>query len=239
MGSRIDMVAVFIVVGILIALGIAIAVVAVVRGAKKIREENRHANCEPGMNWSERRTAVSFDQALSDCPNKLILNNLILPGLYDQKHTTQIDTLIVSPRGVFVIETKSWNGRVYGHQNQKEWAVYYENGESHKMYNPTWQNAGHVHRIEQLIERDTDLNLDSIAIIPMVVFFHGDISHVEASGCYTRWQALEEIRGYQDTMDDETIEELKRLFSWYKANPPSTAPEHARYVQGIKESNEE
>ena len=233
------MVALFIVLGILVALGIAMAVVAIVRGVKKIREENRHANCEPGMNWSEKRTAVSFDQALSDCPNKLIVNNLILPGLYDQKHTTQIDTLIVSTKGLFVIETKSWNGRVYGHQNQKEWAVYYENGESHKMYNPTWQNAGHVHRIEQLIKRDTDLNLDSIAIIPMVVFFHGDISHVEASGCYTRWQALEGIRGYQDSMDDDTVNELKRLFSWYKANPPSTALEHARYVQNIKESNGE
>lgn len=233
------MVAVFIVVGILVALGIAIAVVAIVRGAKKIREENRHANCEPGMNWSERRTAVSFDQALSDCPNKLIINNLILPGLYDQKHTTQIDTLIVSTRGVFVIETKSWNGRVYGHENQKEWAVYYENGESHKMYNPTWQNAGHAKRVRQLIEKNTDLDFGSIRIIPMVVFFHGDVSHVEASECYTRWQALEEIRGYRDTMDEETVEELKRLFSWYKANPPSTALEHARYVQGIKENSDE
>ena len=73
----------------------------------------------------------------------------------------------------------------------------------------------------------------------MVVFFHGDISHVEASGCYTRRHDLEGIRGYQDSMDDDTVNELKRLFSWYKANPPSTALEHARYVQNIKESNGE
>lgn len=219
-----------------------LAVIAIVVGlafaVKRINEENRHANCDDEMSWSEKRTAVGFDQALENCQNKLIINNLILPGLYDPKHTTQVDTLIISTRGVFVIETKSWHGEVYGSPDQKEWTIYYDNGESHKAYNPTWQNNGHLKRVKQLIQRDTDLDVDKIRFIPMVVFYHGDIDHVEADNCFSLDQACDFIQTFGDVLDDETVNILKEEFTGYKSHPASSLEEHSAYVQSLKDEEE-
>ena len=61
---------------------------------------------------AEDLVGTMVDRALSDCPERLILNSLILPGIHEERHTTEIDTLAISRKGIFVIETKSWKGLV-------------------------------------------------------------------------------------------------------------------------------
>ena len=47
-----------------------------------------------------------------------IINDLMLST---EKGTTQIDHVVVSRYGVFVIETKNYQGEIYGDDNRKEW----------------------------------------------------------------------------------------------------------------------
>ena len=202
--------------------------------ALKNRSNQKHANCESGMDWSEKSVAVFFDKALSDCPNRLILNNLILPGLHDVKQTTQVDTLVICSKGIFIVETKSWNGTVYGNDEEEDWIVYYGNGERHRMYNPTWQNQGHLNRVKQLVWKKLLLDEKTIEYNPMVVFFRGDITHVQTKDCFDLMTARSYISDFPNYLDDETIEELKNLFTYYKEHPASTSYEHARHVQEIK-----
>ena len=64
--------------------------------------------------------------------------------------STQIDHVVVSVYGIFVIETKYYKGWIYGGENSEFWTqnIY---GNKYNLRNPLWQNQGHVRVIERLI----------------------------------------------------------------------------------------
>lgn len=61
----------------------------------------------------------------------------------DEQGTTQIDHIVVSPFGIFVIETKNHRGRIFGSKNQAEWTqqIYKD---KYSFQNPLHQNNLHV-----------------------------------------------------------------------------------------------
>lgn len=70
----------------------------------------------------------------------VVFNNLLFE---DNEHSTQIDHIVVSPYGVFVIETKGYKGWISGGENSEYWTqTIYKS--KHQFYNPIKQNAGHV-----------------------------------------------------------------------------------------------
>ena len=77
--------------------------------------------------------------------------------------TTQVDHIIVSRYGVFVIETKNMRGWIFGSANQKTWAqkIYKH---TNKFQNPLHQNYKHVKTLE------AQLDIPSSAIHSLVVF---------------------------------------------------------------------
>lgn len=58
-------------------------------------------------------------------------------------HTTQIDHIVVSIHGIFVIETKNYKGWIYGNSNNEYWTqnIY---GNKYSLYNPLLQNKNHI-----------------------------------------------------------------------------------------------
>lgn len=64
--------------------------------------------------------------------------------------TTQIDHLIVSRFGVFVIETKNMKGWIFGGERQAQWTqkIYRR---SYKFQNPLRQNYKHVKTVQELL----------------------------------------------------------------------------------------
>ena len=69
-----------------------------------------------------------------------VLNDLLLPT---PKGTTQIDHVVVSNYGIFVIESKNVSGAIYGSERDKNWTICL--GPSKKpLYNPLRQNAAHI-----------------------------------------------------------------------------------------------
>lgn len=77
--------------------------------------------------------------------------------------TTQIDHIIVSRYGVFVIETKNMKGWIFGSVNQKTWTQKIYKHTS-KFQNPLHQNHKHVKTLEAL------LDIPACAIHSLVVF---------------------------------------------------------------------
>lgn len=76
-----------------------------------------------------------------------VFNDLILPRP-DGKGTTQIDHVVVSPFGIFVIETKNFTGWIFGDENSRYWTqVIY--GKKNRFQNPLHQNALHVRALVQ------------------------------------------------------------------------------------------
>lgn len=86
--------------------------------------------------------------------------------LRDERGTTQIDHIFVSPYGVFVVETKNMKGWIFGGERQSTWTQRIYRG-SHKFQNPLRQNYRHTEAIRKLLDLDED-------VIHSIVVFAGD-----------------------------------------------------------------
>ncbi|MGI9345175.1 MAG: NERD domain-containing protein [Gammaproteobacteria bacterium] len=89
-----------------------------------------------------------------------LLTNITLPA---ENGTTQIDHIIVSRYGIFVIETKNMQGWIFGTPHQKQWTQQLFRHRS-QFQNPIHQNYKHVKALETL------LNVRSNMIFSIVVF---------------------------------------------------------------------
>lgn len=77
------------------------------------------------------------------------LQNVTLP--ITDNDTTQIDHIIVSQFGVFVVETKHMKGWIFGSERQAEWTqkIYRK---SYRFQNPLRQNYKHVKALEAVLD---------------------------------------------------------------------------------------
>lgn len=80
--------------------------------------------------------------------------------------TTQIDHVIVSRYGIFVVETKNMQGWIFGGEHQQTWTqkIYKQ---SYKFQNPLRQNYKHLKVLEECIGIDP-------ACLHSVIVFAGD-----------------------------------------------------------------
>lgn len=101
------------------------------------------------------------DKYLND--DYILLHNCTLKD--EQGRTTQVDHIIISVYGVFVIETKNYKGLIYAHQYQKQWTQKLGH-QSYKFQNPLHQNYRHVKVLEVIL---CDL-IESTHIHSLVVF---------------------------------------------------------------------
>ncbi len=87
-----------------------------------------------------------------------VVNDVILPTPYG---SSQIDHIVVSPYGIFVIETKNYSGRIYGSEHSEYWTknVY---GHKYDFYNPILQNTGHITALRKNLKDYRSLPLFSI-----------------------------------------------------------------------------
>jgi hypothetical protein len=84
----------------------------------------------------------------------------------EDSKTTQIDHIIVSEYGIFVVETKNYKGWIFGDEKQKFWTQKIYN-KTNKFQNPLHQNYKHLKTIEKLL--DIDINK-----LFSVIVFAGD-----------------------------------------------------------------
>ncbi len=79
---------------------------------------------------------------------------------------SQIDHIVVCPNGVYTIETKNYQGTIYGNTEKQEWEQYIH---SHKtaFYNPVKQGNGHSVSLSKYLREN---GFDKIWVNTIVVF---------------------------------------------------------------------
>lgn len=89
-----------------------------------------------------------------------LIKNVTLPT---EDGTTQIDHIIISIYGIFVVETKNMKGWIFGNANQRFWTqkIYKH---SSKFQNPLYQNYKHIKTLEHL------LGLKNNQVYSLVIF---------------------------------------------------------------------
>lgn len=82
----------------------------------------------------------------------IVLNDLML---LTGKRLTQIDHIVVSVYGIFVIETKNYQGRICGSDRAENWAQELH-GKKYPFRNPFRQNYAHIQALKALLELEDD-----------------------------------------------------------------------------------
>lgn len=152
----------------------------------------------------KRKDFICFNDVLIPSKGK---NNAVNSNQPHAVNTSQIDHVIVSTRGVFVIETKSHIGRIAGSEHSQYWEQRLQ-GYSCSFYNPLLQNASHVKALKKLLPSVPDE-----AFVSIVVF-------TEASGLDIRADKLVvERRFLPDKIIRRTLIPSERVEKkWWRRN---------------------
>lgn len=155
-----------------------------------------------------------------------LIKNITIPT---EDGTTQIDHIIVSRFGVFVVETKNMKGWIFGGEHQKQWTQQIFKSK-HKFQNPLHQNYKHTKTLE------TALGLAHEKMISMVVFV-GDSTfktempeNVTYGGGYIRF-----IKSHtQPLLTEAEVQQVIAQIAEGRLKPSiKTHNEHARHVKEI------
>ncbi len=103
--------------------------------------------------------------------------------------TTQIDHIIVSKFGIFVIETKNYKGWIFANAKDRQWTqnIY---GRKHRFQNPLRQNYAHICALSELLESSKEKIIGVVCFmgeakfktpIPEGVFLEGSyVNHIKS-----------------------------------------------------------
>jgi restriction system protein len=139
--------------------------------------------------------------------------------------TTQIDHIILSKYGLFVIETKNYQGWIFGGASQKEWtqSIF---GNKNRFQNPLHQNYKHTKALAEHLEIDH-------AIIRPIIWFIGNVtfktsmpSNVIAGGLIPYIKDFNSI-----VFTDGELARLAGLLSSYKADKNVSSRDHVDQIR--------
>ncbi|MFS0815453.1 nuclease-related domain-containing protein [Lysinibacillus sp. 1P01SD] len=108
------------------------------------------------------KTAFKYDDVY-------ILKNLYLPKLLRGKalrysdELTEIDMVVIHHTGIYIIESKNYEGLIIGDSKLIYWQVHHQ-GFTKWLYNPLWQHGTHIRAIRGQID------LDSYPFYSLIIF---------------------------------------------------------------------
>lgn len=161
-----------------------------------------------------------------------LVNDVTLPT---EDGTTQIDHVIVSPYGVFVIETKNYAGWIFGSPQQKTWTQKFPRS-SHKFQNPLHQNYKHVRTLAALLELDLAQLHSMVVFVGASTFKTPMPENVTQAGGYIRF-----IKSKQSVIfTGAQVEQLLARLQGQRLAPSfKTSREHVRHVRDIVAAKQE
>lgn len=145
---------------------------------------------------------------LSRCKLKgdRILNDLYL--FFGKDVSAQIDHVLFSRRGIFVIETKNLSGILEGDEKSERWVQTLAGGSIvHTFYNPVMQNQTHVNFLRRALSTQHK-------IFSVVIFAQGNIQKIRSSNVYT----IESFKAFFASLSKDALSpsEIKRCFARLK-----------------------
>lgn len=156
----------------------------------------------------------------------IVLNDLMLRTAYG---TCQIDHVVLSPYGIFVVETKNISGKITGNDEWKEW--YWVGKDFNKtIYNPVMQNFRHIDVLS-----DT-LGLSADNFISIIVFTGKAHIRVETSHAVMfLGQLVPFIKLFRyEYLSGSTIFQYRDKLQKCNITDPSEREKHVTYAKKIK-----
>lgn len=153
-------------------------------------------------------------------------SNLIIPA---PNGTTQIDNIVVSPFGVFVIEAKYFQGWIFGGAKQEKWTHTLSRFEKYAFPNPIRQNYGHIKALARLL-RQPESRFHSV-----IVFAHRNCqlkTELPANVCLQH-NFIEYIQGFtKNIVDDAALARMNTILQ--QPEWQATEDKKAAHVERLK-----
>jgi restriction system protein len=161
-----------------------------------------------------------------------LIKNVTLPT---EDGTTQIDHIIVSKYGIFVVETKNMKGWIFGSENQKQWTQKIFKHTS-KFQNPLHQNYKHVKTLESCLSIKND-------VIFSVIIFIGDSTFKTTMPDNIRFArgGIEYIKSKSDIVfnSEEVFVIVEKIESGRLERSIKTNRQHVKHVKEIVKNKPE
>ena len=165
-------------------------------------------------------------------PNKYkVINNFL--AVVDGK-STEIDHIVVSNYGVYVIETKYYKGLITGHEKSKHWTQHI-NRYKNKFHNPIRQNYGHVMALKTIFKK-----YPRIPFIPIVVFTGEAKIRVKTDSAIVieSKDLLQTIKNYnKPILKDKGVHFVYDKLASMKSNDKELRKEHIAKIREKKKFN--
>lgn len=155
-----------------------------------------------------------------------VLNDIMINS---NSMTHQIDHLIISKFGIFVIEMKNYYGYIWGNTHKDKWIQQLGKNGKYKYHfkNPIHQNYGHVKALEEL------LNLDNKYFIPIVCFSNQvKLSKDIKKDVVQLDYLVSAIEIYQDSIIEE--QSLDAIYNKIVESNITDKSERKKHVKNIK-----
>ena len=129
----------------------------------------------------------------------IVLNDIMI--LVNNK-TYQIDHIVLSKYGIFVIETKQYNGYITGDKYDNKWVRHLKGNQKVYYTNPIRQNYGHVKAICELLDISEDKVFNIVCITSKNVKLN-----IKHDGELTRgYDINEKIMSFEKEIIDNVLE---------------------------------
>lgn len=163
-------------------------------------------------------------QELKQLPKKeyIVLNDIML----ELNNTThQIDHIIVSKYGIFVIEMKNYYGVIFGDEYRNKWL---QKLKKNKYYfkNPIHQNYGHIKTLEEL------LNLDEKLFISIICFSNQTKLKITSKSDVVQLDDLiSVIKKYQEIKLEKNINEISNKIKKLNIKNKTKRKKHTKTIK--------
>ena len=156
-----------------------------------------------------------------------VYNDIYLKNKWISK---QIDHLIISIYGVFVIETKNYKGWIFGNESSKYWTQTLFN-KKFEIYNPIIQSWSHINFLKRISSDFTDLKY-----FPIIVFAgSGKLKKINSSVpvIYKR-KILRTIRRNKEIhLTHDQVERIDDLIKQVIVDKKNIKKKHKKFVKRI------
>lgn len=178
---------------------------------------------------------IAVSKILSSLPKGyIVINDLLIPS---KKGTSQIDHIVISQSGIFVIETKNYSGVIYGNRDSEKWTKV-SHGRNYKFYNPIRQNESHISSLMDI------LNIGRNIFIPIVVFTTRADLNIESDLTDTIITFTDRLKNkilsFSDCfLSEQEIEQIRRTLNEATLTDDYARQAHIKWVQQATKNLEE
>lgn len=166
--------------------------------------------------------------------NYLILNNIMINS---SKGTNQIDHIVISKYGIFVIETKNYAGLITGNEYKDKWTQHLGKNKYY-FHNPIHQNYAHIKALESI------LHLNEDKFISIICMTNQSKIKVNAKNVTNTCNIINLIQSYKnEILNINLLNEIKHKIENSNIIDKKTRTKHVKTIRNsirtnqIKESN--